>query len=280
MIVSNDIQNRIVKYKLNKKRGVYIVNNYALFKDNVFEVFEKDKKFSDVMYIQDELNKVCDLDNIFAFSKFEDDKREMLEKQKSDFNKKSEKFDDMEKIVVVSEEFVPAEIIDKNKILLSELKQQVKSLKFKIFYYEIQKRQDILDSNISSAVKAGDKIESLKNKLEELVQKYYGILEELNNIQKDNCDKYLCMMSDFCKDKKIPNGLLTLVNKYSEFVVSRFLIDKLVYLISTNLGMISKDKILEALESDEFLKTNYSSIFEEILESLKNVGTDSKFSDK
>ena len=187
-----------------------------------------------------------------------------------------EKDYDLEQNILVSEEFVPNEIINKNKILLLDLKKQIKSLKFKIFYFEVQKRQEILDSDISNAVKTSDEIASLNNKLEELYHKYYAILEDLNNIQLDNCDKYLCMINDFCKDKKIPNKLPMLVNKYSEFVVRCFLIDKLVYMILTNLGMISKQKILEALESDEFLKTNYSFIYEEILERFKDVGTDSK----
>ena len=280
MIVSDDILNRIIKNKLNKKRGVYIMNNYALFDDDLIEDFEKDIKLSDIASIQDELHKVCDPDNIFTFSEFEIKKRENLEGQKTNFSKELEQNDDMERVILVSKEFVPNELIEKNKLLLSDLKKQIKSLKFKIFYFEVQKRQEILDSNISKAVKTSDEIESLKKKLEDIIYKYYAILEELKNIQLDNCNKYLSMIDDFCKDKKIPKEMSILVNNYSEFIVKRFLIDKLVYLILTNLGAISKEKIVKAIESDEFLKTNYSYIFEDIMEKLRDVGTDSKSSDK
>ena len=280
MIVSDEILNRIIKNKLNRKRGVYIMNNYALFNDVLIEDFEKDIKLSDITSIQDELHNLCDPDNIFTFSEFEIKKREILEGQKSNFSKELEKNDGMEKVVLVSKEFVPNELIEKNKLLLSDLKKQIKSLKFKIFYYEVQKRQEILDSDISKAVKTADEIESLKEKLEEVIHKYFVIIEELNNIQIDNCNKYLSMINDFCKDKKIPTKMSMLVSKYSEFIVNRFLIDKLIYLILTNLGTISKEKIVKAIESDEFIKTNYSFIFEDILERLRDVGTDSKLGDK
>ena len=280
MIVSDEILNRIIKNKLNRKRGVYIMNNYALFNDVLIEDFEKDIKLSDITSIQDELHDLCDPDNIFTFSEFEIKKREILEGQKSNFSKELEKNDGMEKVVLVSKEFVPNELIEKNKLLLSDLKKQIKSLKFKIFYYEVQKRQEILDSDISKAVKTADEIESLKEKLEEVIHKYFVIIEELNNIQIDNCNKYLSMINDFCKDKKIPTKMSMLVSKYSEFIVNRFLIDKLIYLILTNLGTISKEKIVKAIESDEFIKTNYSFIFEDILERLRDVGTDSKLGDK
>ena len=36
-----------------------------------------------------------------------------------------------------------------------------------------------------------------------MIHKYFVIIEELNNIQIDNCNKYLSMINDFCKDKKI-----------------------------------------------------------------------------
>lgn len=280
MIVSDEILNRIIKNKLNKKRGVYIMNNYALFNDVLIEDFEKDIKLSDITSIQDELHNLCDPDNIFTFSEFELKKREILEGQKTNFSKKLEKKDNMEDVVLVSKEFVPNELIEKNKLLLSDLKKQIKSLKFKIFYYEVQKRQEILDSDISKAVKTADEIASLKEKLEEVIHKYFVIIEELNNIQIDNCNKYLSMINDFCKDKKIPTKMSMLVSNYSEFIVNRFLIDKIIYLILTNLGTISKEKIVKAIESDEFIKTNYSFIFEDILERLRDVGTDSKLSDK
>ena len=280
MILSDEILNRVIKNKLNRKRGVYIMNNYALFNDVLIEDFEKDIKLSDITSIQDELHNLCDPDNIFTFSEFEIKKREILEGQKSNFSKELEKNDDMEQVVLVSKEFVPNELIEKNKLLLSDLKKQIKSLKFKIFYYEVQKRQEILDSDISKAVKTADEIESLKEKLEEVIHKYFVIIEELNNIQIDNCNKYLSMINDFCKDKKIPTKMSMLVSKYSEFIVNRFLIDKLVYLILTNLGTISKEKIVKAIESDEFIKMNYSFIFEDILERLRDVGTDSKLGDK
>ena len=280
MIVSDEILNRIIKNTLNRKRGVYIMNNYALFNDVLIEDFEKDIKLSDITSIQDELHDLCDPDNIFTFSEFEIKKREILEGQKSNFSKGLEKNDDMEHVVFLSKEFVPNELIEKNKLLLSDLKKQIKSFKFKIFYYEVQKRQEILDSDISKAVKTVDEIKSLKEKLEEVIHKYFVIIEELNNIQIDNCNKYLSMINDFCKDKKIPTKMSMLVSKYSEFIVNRFLIDKLIYLILTNLGTISKEKIVKAIESDEFIKTNYSFIFEDILERLRDVGTDSKLGDK
>ena len=282
MIVSDNILNRIVKNKLSKKRGVNIMNNYALFDNEnaLLENFEKDIQFSDISSIQDEINNVCDPDKIFSISEFENKKKEMLEKQKSDFSKKLEKNDNLEQVVLVLEEFVPIEIINENKIILSDLKKQIKSLKFKIFYYEVQKRQEILDNNISSAVKTSDEIAFLNKKLDEFIHKYFGIVENLNKIQIENCNKYLCMLNDFCSEKNIPNKLSTLVNKYSEFVVHRFLVDKIVYLILSSLGMISKEKIIQSLETDEFLKTNYSSLYDDILERIRNVGTDCKSSNK
>ena len=282
MIVSDNILNRIVKNKLSKIRGVHTMNNYALFaNENVLlENFEKDIQFSDISSIQDEINNVCDPDKIFTISEFENKKKEMLEKQKSDFSKKLEKNDNLEQVVLVLEEFVPIEIINENKIILSDLKKQIKSLKFKIFYYEVQKRQEILDNNISSAVKTADEIASLNKKLEEFIHKYSEAIENLNKIQIENCNKYLCMINDFCKDKNIPNKLSTLVNKYSEFIVHRFLVDKIVYLILSSFGMISKEKIIQSLETDEFLKTNYSSLYGDILEEIRNVGTDCKSGNK
>lgn len=282
MIVSDNVLNRIVKNKLSKKRGVHTMNNYALFdNENVLlENFEKDIQFSDISSIQDEINNVCDPDKIFSISEFENKKKEMLEKQKADFSKKLEKNDNLEQVVLVLEEFVPIEIINENKIILSDLKKQIKSLKFKIFYYEVQKRQEILDNNISSAVKTSDEIAFLNKKLDEFIHKYFGIVENLNKIQIENCNKYLCMLNDFCREKNIPNKLSTLVNKYSEFVVHRFLVDKIVYLILSSLGMISKEKIIQSLETDEFLKTNYSSLYDDILERIRNVGTDCKSSNK
>ena len=143
-----------------------------------------------------------------------------------------------------------------------------------------KKRQKILDNNISSAVKTSDEIASLNKKLDEFIHKYFGVIENLNKIQIENCNKYLCMLNDFCREKNIPNKLSTLVNKYSEFVVHRFLVDKIVYLILSSLGMISKEKIIQSLETDEFLKTNYSSLYDDILERIRNVGTDCKSSNK
>ena len=88
------------------------------------------------------------------------------------------------------------------------------------------------------------------------------------------------MINDVCKDKNIPNKLSTLVNKYSEFIVHRFLVDKIVYLILSSFGMISKEKIIQSLETDEFLKTNYASLYGDILEKIRNVGTDCKSCNK
>ena len=48
-----------------------------------------------------------------------------------------------------------------------------------------------------------------------------------------------------------------LVSKYSEFIVNRFLIDKLIYLILTNLGTISKEKIVKVYDHMGKDKGNY-----------------------
>lgn len=258
---------KIIKNNIYRK-SENVMNKYALFnnEEEVKNSFDNDflnKKYDD---LQDKICELCDADNICKFSQFEKDELELLENIKKELE---ENFDIESNQNVFIDDFVSKDVINKFKVKLSEIKKTIKTINFKIYYFESLKKQQVLNCNIRKSVEYGQLLKDLYSEQNKLNEEYDDSVVQLHKFQLDCFNKYKLMIESFCNKKQVMGSIKEIADKYSLDILKVYLTRKIVYLILQNFEKSSIDSIIISLDRSETFKNNFGFVYDGIVETLR-----------
>ena len=267
MIQIDCIMSKIIKNNIYRK-SENVMNKYALFnnEEEVKNSFDNDflnKKYDD---LQDKICELCDADNICKFSQFEKDELELLENIKKELE---ENFDIESNQNVFIDDFVSKDVINKFKVKLSEIKKTIKTINFKIYYFESLKKQQVLNCNIRKSVEYGQLLKDLYSEQNKLNEEYDDSVVQLHKFQLDCFNKYKLMIESFCNKKQVMGSIKEIADKYSLDILKVYLTRKIVYLILQNFEKSSIDSIIISLDRSETFKNNFGFVYDGIVETLR-----------
>lgn len=258
MIQIDCVVNKIVKNKILRVSEKIMNKNTLLNSDIEKNIFNNSQE-----NLQEEIMKICDVDNIFSFCEFETNELEFIKKlkEKIKLNKNSEDN-------IIYEEFVNKYIVEKYKIKLSDIKKKLQTIAFKNFYYECLKRQSVLDCNIKKSVEAGKILKELREEQNNLNKEYDECVVQLQNEQLDSLDSYEKVLQSFANKKQVDKSIDDILKKTSKVVLKTYLSRKIVYLISCNFDKSCLPHIKHSLGNCERFKNNFELVYKEVLEAL------------
>lgn len=270
MIQIDNVIEKIIKKRIIEKSEKNMNKNTLFNKMN--ENFQKEIDDNNILALEDEIMNVCSADNICSFSDFEKIDFEYLKDLKSKIENNLKSCD---KLII--EDFVSKDIVMKFKLKISELLKKIELTDYKLFYLKKKKQISLKNCKIPLVVECGKLFKEVELEQKKLLEEYHDNVVQLKNIQKDLFEKYTQMINEFCEKEFIDDNISNISNKYSAEVLKVFLIRKVIYIISQNFQKKQLPKVIKTLENSERFKNNFEFVYKEILEDLKNVGTNCKF---
>lgn len=255
MIQIDCVLDRIIKNNIYRK-SEKIMNKNTLFNCGEYN----SSKDNSNMNLQNEIIKICDPDNIFAFCEFEENELNLIKKIKEKLGAMNDEFSN--EIII---EFVSKEVLDKFHIKLSEIKKKIQANGFKQYYYSNLKNKSIANCNIKKSVELTKCLQGLVKEQNDLKKEYDRNLVRLKEIQVQSFDGYGKMLQDFCDKKEICKTIKDIENKYNIELLKIYLSRKIAYLILHNFDKNKLPQILQTLKDSAVFKNNFAFVYQDIL---------------
>lgn len=277
MIRFLEIRNNIVKlnacYILNQGESM---NNYKFTEGREINELNIDKKVEKFIF-----NLKNYLNNLYKVSTFEMEEKDRINKKiQNKFesinvgDNNSIYLNENNSVHIDEYEIFENDQLKKFTTIKNQCDIENKELNFALRSLLMQKKYYLENFDLSKAVKIGDKVTTITNKIINQKEKIRNINEEILEIENDFFNKYLSFIVALENSAIVIDKKLNYPKDFPKGVVDYYRINKILYFLESYLKEINVEEIIKILNTDLLFKNSIGDVFESIIIKLRNVGTD------